>query len=112
MRIIFHIFTLAFLLALSAYFIEGVSISGIYSALISGLLVGIVNVTLRPILFLITLPLHIITLGLFSFVINALLLWWISSFVEGFTLSGFFPALLTALILSFGTMLLGSMKKE
>ena len=89
-----------FALLLITEFVPGFSVDGITTALIVALLLGVVSITLKPLLLLITLPINILTLGLFSFVINALMLWLVASFVEGFAIDGFMPALLGALILA------------
>src|SRR3989338_5346562 len=60
---------------------------------------GIVNAVIKPVLTILTLPITIVTLGLFSFVINALLIWGVAYFVPGFTITGFAPALIAAVIL-------------
>lgn len=83
-----------FAVLLSAYFITGFHVDGIYPAVIAALILGLLNVTLKPILTLLTLPLNLLTLGLFSFVINAGLILLVASFVKGFTVDGFVPALL------------------
>lgn len=84
----------------AAYLIPGIMVDGLYIALIVAVLLGIVNTVLRPILFILTLPITILTLGLFTFVINALLFWFVASFVDGFTVAGFIPALLGSLFMS------------
>jgi putative membrane protein len=89
-----------FALLLITEFVPGFSVENIYTAVIVAILLGIVSITLKPLLLLITLPINILTLGLFSFVINALMLWLVASFVEGFEIEGFVPALLGALILA------------
>ena len=78
---------------LAAYLIQGFHVSGFYTALIVALVLGVLNITLKPILMILTLPLNLITLGLFSFVINAGLILLIASFVKGFQVDGFMPAL-------------------
>ena len=83
-----------FAVLLAAYLIEGFHVDGFYTAAIVALVLGLLNITLRPILLLLTLPLNLITLGLFSFVINAGLILLVSTFVKGFTVDGFIPALL------------------
>lgn len=90
--------TLAVLL--SAYLIPGFSVTGFYIALIVALILGVLNITIKPILLLLTLPLNLLTLGLFSFVINAVLLIFVASFVEGFAITGFIPAFLGAVIIA------------
>lgn len=78
----------------------GVSVDNFYIALIVALIWGVVMLTVRPILGLLTLPINLLTLGLFSFVLNALLFWFIASFVQGFYVAGFVAALLGSVILS------------
>lgn len=98
------IFTALILLSV-AYLIPGVEVSGIYIALITAVLLGLVNAILKPILVFFTLPLNILTLGLFTFVINGFLFWFVASFVDGFTVVGFWPAVVGALLLSAGNWL-------
>jgi len=74
------------------------SLDGFGTALVVSLVLGILHITVRPILLLLTLPLTIITVGLFVFVINALLFWFVASFIEGFAVDGFLGALLGALV--------------
>ena len=78
----------------------GIFVDGFYIALIVALILGVINVTLKPLMMILMLPINILTLGLFTFVINALLFWFVSSFVEGFHVDGFGPAFVGALILS------------
>ena len=85
---------------LSAYIIPGISVSNFYVALLVSLLLGFINVLIRPILIILTLPINILTLGLFSFVINALLFWSVSALVSGFSVDGFLPALVGSLFVS------------
>jgi putative membrane protein len=82
------------------YIVSGIRVEGIYTALIVALLLGLVNAVARPVLILFTLPLTILTLGLFILVINGLLFWFVASFVDGFVVSGFWPAVLGALAYS------------
>ncbi len=86
-------------LLLVAYLVPGVHVAGFYAALIAALVLGIVNALIRPLLILLTLPITILTLGLFTLVINAFLLWFVSTVVKGFAIDGFVPALLGALVL-------------
>lgn len=74
--------------------VPGFDVDGIYAAVIVTIILGLANVTIKPLLHLLALPLTLITLGLFSFVISALIIMFIASFVEGFTVQGFVPALL------------------
>lgn len=84
----------------SAYLISGVGIGSFWAALWVALFLGLVNVTLKPILVILTLPINILTLGLFTFIINAALIMLASSVVKGFTVSGFWPAILFGIVLS------------
>ena len=90
----------ALALAAVPYVVTSVVVTGFWSALIAALLLALVNVLLRPILILLTLPINILTLGLFTLVINALLFWMVATFVEGFAVAGFLSAFLGALAYS------------
>ena len=70
------------------------------TALIAAVVLGLVNAVIRPILILLTLPATIITLGLFIFVINGLLFWFVGSYLQGFTVSGFWPGVFGAIVYS------------
>lgn len=85
---------------LVAYYVPGVAVDGFYTALVVAIVLGLFNVTLKPVLIVLTLPISILTLGLFTFVINAGLFWFVASFVEGFSVSGFLPALLGTVLIS------------
>ena len=82
------------------YVFDSIRIEGFYTALITALVLGLLNALIRPILILLTLPLNILTLGLFTFVINGLLFWFVASFVKGFYVAGFWPAFWGALVYS------------
>jgi putative membrane protein len=77
----------AALLALP-YLFDSIRVDGIYTALIAALVLGLINAVIRPILLLLTLPLTLLTLGLFIFVVNGLLFWFVASFIEGFHVFG------------------------
>lgn len=99
-HIITRIIVTAFALILVATYIPGIEIAGVVPALIAALLLGIVNVLVRPVLLLLTLPITFLTLGLFIFVINAALFLLVASFVDGFSVSGFWVALIGSTIVS------------
>jgi len=84
----------------AAYFVPGIAVSSFYIALIVALVWGLVSFFVKPILQILTLPITLLTLGLFSLVLNGLLFWFISTFIEGFTVTGFFPAVWGALVVS------------
>lgn len=79
--------------------IPGFGVSGFYIALVAALVLGLLNAIVRPLLILLTLPLNILTLGLFTFVINAGLIWFMSTFVKGVELTSFWSAMLVAIVL-------------
>lgn len=83
-----------------AYYLPGVGVNGFYAALITALVLGLVNAVIRPIILLLTLPITIVTLGLFTFVINGLLFWFVSTVVQGFEVDSFKSAFLGALIMT------------
>ena len=85
---------------MASYILEGIHISGFLSAFFAAALLGILNALLRPILFILTLPINILTFGLFTFVINALLLKMVSGVIPGFEVHGFWTAIFGALIIS------------
>lgn len=97
--IIFRWVINALALLLVAYVVPGFGVASLYTALIAALVLGLVNALVRPLLFILTLPVTIFTLGLFTFVLNALMIWLVSTMVKGFTVDGFVPALLAAVIL-------------
>lgn len=87
-------------LLLVAYLYPGVQVKSFSSALIAAFVIGLFNMVLRPVLVILTLPVTIVTLGLFLFVINALLFWAAASVLDGFHVNGFGAALLGSLIYS------------
>lgn len=87
-------------LILVTYLVPGIAIRNFYIALIAALVIGLINITIKPLVLILTLPLNILTLGLLTFVINGLLFWFASSFIKGFEVSGFIAAFLGALVYS------------
>ncbi len=85
---------------LTAMFVPGITVAGPGSALVAGIVLGLVNAVIRPVLILLTLPFTILTLGLFIFVVNALCLALAAWLVPGLTLSGFGAAFLGAIVIS------------
>ncbi len=82
------------------YLFDSIRVDGLYTALVTALVLGLLNTLIRPILILLTLPINILTLGLFTFVINGLLFWFVASFVKGFIVMGFWPAVWGAIVYS------------
>lgn len=82
---------------LVAYVVPGVSFSGFWSALVTAAIFGLVNAIIRPLMILLTLPINILTLGLFTLIINALMFWLTATIVKGFDVSNFAAAFWGAL---------------
>ncbi len=99
-RILTRLVVTAFALILVAEFVPGIEVDSVLTALIAAFILGIMNAIIRPILVILTLPITLLTLGLFIFVINAFLFWGVASFLDGFTVSGFWPAFFGSLIVS------------
>jgi putative membrane protein len=92
--------TLTGAILLASYLLNGVRVDGFFPALGAAAVLGILNAFFRPIALILTLPINIISLGLFTFVINAVMLKMASSVIAGFEVSGFWPAVFGALIIS------------
>ena len=99
-------------LVFTAYLLDGIQVSGFGAALVASLVLGIVNAIIRPLFLLLTLPLNILTLGLFTFVVNAVMLMLVASVVSGFSVNSFFSALIGSVILSLTSSLLTSLVKD
>jgi len=91
-------FLTALILLLVSYVVPGVTFSGTWSLLITAVVLGLVNALIRPILLILTLPINLLTLGLFTFIINALMFWLVSSIVKGFEIKDFASAFWGALV--------------
>jgi len=88
------------LLMLIPYVVPGVTVKNFGTALVAALVLAFVNALIKPVLILMTLPINILTLGLFILVINALMFWLVSAVVKGFVITGFWPAFFAALVFS------------
>ena len=93
---------------LASYLIDGIKVSGFFSAFFAAAILGILNALLRPVLIILTLPINILTLGLFTFVINAVLLMMASGVIGGFEVRGFWSAFFGALIITIVSWVMGS----
>lgn len=107
MAFLLHLLLTAGALLIVARLVSGVFVGGFGSALIGALVLGLVNAVVRPIMIVLTLPLTILTLGLFLFVINALMLWLMAAIVPGIRIRGFGAALLGSLLLTLLNLLIG-----
>jgi len=97
---------------LTAYLVDGIHVAGFAHALGTAAVLGILNVFLRPILFILTLPINIMTLGLFTFIINALMLKIASGLIPGFSVIGFWAAVFGALIISVVNWILNALIRD
>jgi len=95
-----------------AYLVPGIFVEKLYIALILVVILGIVNAVLGGLIKLLTLPLTILTLGLFNLVVNGLMFWFVSTFIKGFEVSGFWIAVLGALLYTLVTTLTGWLLKK
>jgi len=102
----------AFGLWLASQVVPGISIEGAGTLAGAAILLGLVNATVRPVLVVLTLPITILTLGLFLFVVNAATFGLVAYFLSGFHIAGFWPALLGSLIVSIISSILASFTKD
>jgi len=100
MRFLIKWILLTLSVLLAAYLLEGIRVSGFFSALLAAAVLGFLNVFFRPILLVLTLPVNVLTLGLFTFLINALILKMASGVIPGFDVQGFWTAVFGALVIS------------
>ncbi|MGD8472069.1 MAG: phage holin family protein [Desulfobacterales bacterium] len=96
----------------TAYLLDGIQVSGFFSALFAAAMLGILNAFFRPIALLLTLPINILSLGLFTFVINALMLKMASGVIPGFSVYGFWTAIFGSFLISVISWLLNSFISE
>jgi putative membrane protein len=99
-------------ITLASYLIDGIRVSGFFSALFTAAILGVLNVFFRPIVLILTLPVNVLTLGLFTFVINAFMLKMASGLISGFEVHGFWPAVFGSLIISAVNWILSSFIHE
>ena len=99
---------MSFAIMMTAYLSGGIHVSGFFSALFAAGALGVLNAFFRPILILLTLPLNILSLGLFTFIINAVLLMMVSGVIPGFEVRGFWSAVFGSLLISVVSWILSS----
>jgi putative membrane protein len=92
-----------------AYLMPSVAVTSVGAALVAALVLGLVNAVVRPVLVLLTLPVTILTLGLFIFVLNGLLFWMVGTWLEGFDVGGFWPGVIGAILFSLVSWLLSAL---
>jgi putative membrane protein len=112
MKTILKVLLTAIAVVVLAYFLPGIKVDGYGSAIIVAIVLGLLRIFIKPLLVILTLPITIVTLGLFLFVINAIIILLAGKLVDGFHVAGFWYALLFSLLLSFFQSILFSLIKE
>ena len=100
MKLITKLLLITLTLLLIDSLVLGIEVDGFYAALIAAIVIGLLNLFVKPILVLLTLPVTVLTLGLFLFVINAFIFWFAASFIDGFAVDGFLAALVGSIIVT------------
>lgn len=95
-----------------AQLLGGIELRGVFAALAAAAILGLVNAFIRPFLILLTLPINVVTLGLFTFVVNALMLWLTAGLVPGFDVHGFWAALWGSILLSLVSAAIGWLVRD
>ena len=112
MNLIIRLLVTAILVTLIARFMRGVAVDGFATSIVVAIVLGLLNLFVKPILILFTLPVTVLTFGLFLLVINALIILICNELVDGFSVANFWSALLFSLLLSIGQTLVFSFSKE
>jgi len=100
MNYLFNLILSMLALVITTYLVPGFTIVSLFDALVTAVVLGIVNLLIKPVMLLITLPLNVLTLGLFTFVINGLMLMLASAIVPGFSIDGWIPAIIGGIVLA------------
>ncbi len=112
MNFVIHWFIATLAIIISAYLLPGAQIDNFFAAVVTALVLGLINAFIKPFLILFTLPINILTLGLFTLVINASLIMLTQAIVRGFHVGGFWHALLFSVVLSIINFALSQIEKE
>lgn len=99
-------------LIITAYLPVGFHVADYTTALLAAIIIGLLNVFIKPILLILTAPLNILTLGLFTFVVNAVVIWLATLIIPGLTIDSFWSAIIAAIVLSFVSTILSSLLKD
>ncbi|HEY0220806.1 MAG TPA: phage holin family protein [Candidatus Paceibacterota bacterium] len=111
MKILIHLLVSALAIIISSYLVPGILVT-LTGAIVLSVVFGIINIFIKPVIKIIALPITILTLGLFSLVINALFILLASKFVPGFSVSGFWPAFWFSIVLSLINAFFGMFKDK
>ncbi|MBI1910743.1 MAG: phage holin family protein [Deltaproteobacteria bacterium] len=100
LNLILRLVVLTFGIILAAYLLPGIKVEGYGPAIKAAIVLGLMNLTIKPALYILTLPINLLTLGFFSFILNGIILWLVGYAVTGFEVTGFFTAIFGALVIS------------
>ena len=112
MKLLIRLLLNASFLILASYLLNGISVTSFYIALIVAVVLGLLNALVRPLLIILTLPINILTLGLFTLVLNGLLVLFVASFVEGFAVAGLWSAIVLSVFLWLGSFFTNFLLKD
>ncbi|TAF46329.1 MAG: phage holin family protein [Sphingobacteriales bacterium] len=112
MKFITEILLTGLAVALASYFVPGVQVNGFITAIIVGVLLALANATIGFVLRILTFPINVLSLGLMSFIITVCMVLLVDNFLSGFSTSGFWSAMIFALVLSFLKIIFGSFKSS
>lgn len=112
MNLIIVLLLNALALIITAYIVPGFRVDSFVTAILAAIVLGVINTFIKPILLLLTAPLNFLTLGLFTFVVNAVVIRMVTFFVPGLTVSGWLPAILGAVVLSVVSTVLSMLVKD
>lgn len=110
MKVLLSILIMAIAVAVADYIIPGVALNTFVTAIVVGIVMGLINSLIRPVLLVLTLPINVVTFGLFTLVINALMVMLAGWIVPGFEVAGFWSALLFSLVISLLKMMFSSIE--
>lgn len=100
MKIIIHWLILTLAVLATPFIVHGIHVSGFLTAIVVAAILGFINTVVKPIVTILTLPINILTLGLFSVVLNGLFFWFVASIVSGFSINSFTAAIIGAFVIS------------
>lgn len=112
MQILVALLLNALALIITANIVPGFRVADFTTAVLAAIVLGVINTFIKPVLVVLTLPLNVLTLGLFSFVVNAVVLWLAAAVVSGLTIEGWMPAILAAVVLSLVSTVLSMLMKD
>jgi len=109
MKLILRLTVNVFALIVVSYLVKGFEFDSLFAAIVTAIVIGIVNTFIKPVLQILFLPLSIVTLGITAFLINVLLLWSVSFIVSGFHINSFLTAIIASVVLTFVSMFLNKL---